>query len=140
MTPEERAKVSPQQFDAWIREAIAAKPEARNPTMALPGGGRGCIYTDPGEPSCHCIIGEVLARRDPGALPAPDSADNIGAGAYGLLIEVGYDPEVGSLARDWQYAADDTWGERRPLPWREVPAAFSERRAGPPEADPPQKA
>jgi hypothetical protein len=46
-----------------LHEVIDANPDARNPK-----GGEACVYTDPDDPTRHCIVGQVLVHL---SLPLP---------------------------------------------------------------------
>ena len=106
MRKTERAKLTPQVFYDMLTEIARANPRRRN-TDDGPYGG--CVYTD--TDGRHCLICEFLAIHDRRGLPKVTSPLN-NRGADTVLLELGYTPEVATLAAEIQMDADgcsDTW-------------------------------
>lgn len=81
-----------------VRATAATLPyDRRNPGEEEdPGGGR-CVYTDPEDPTCHCIVGEILARLE---IPLPHVAPT---DAYRPLNSTG----IRALIKDGWFAKRD---------------------------------
>jgi hypothetical protein len=123
-----------------LKRLAQENPDNLNPKVHFKNGDiDGCVYTDPNDPTKHCIAGELLSIFYPERLPDVDSESNWEMSVSGLLdydINSKFTPDAKRLMQVAQNFADgwetDHRGNRKsaintgPRPWGQVIALIEE--------------
>lgn len=98
-TTKKPADVTLQDLAEW---AGKQDPATVNPTTKEPGRSEpNCLYTDPTDPSKHCIVGQFFADHG-----TPPLLEHEGQNADKLAGRLGYSPEMQQVLLLMQESAD----------------------------------